>query len=130
MSRPYPVLAQLKTPVKVLGVRVTTGAGKAVDYDLPIQIVPAVTSGMIQGTVYEGTIPQPKMSVQITDSKGQRSQIQTDAQGRFEVSLPIGSATLSVYKKSSQRQATVRVQISAGMQGTTDLHLARGPGGA
>jgi hypothetical protein len=120
-------VAQLKTPVKVLGVRVTTGAGKAVDYDLPIKIVPAVTSGMIQGTVYEGTIPQPHMPVQITDSKGQRTQIQTDAQGRFEVSLPIGSATLSVYKKSSQRQATVRVEISAGTPGTTDLHLARVP---
>jgi hypothetical protein len=116
-------VVQLKTAQQVLDLNLTTSAGKTTSLQVPVRLAVVQNLGTIVGSVFEGTIAQPNLLVNVIDGAGKKFTVQTDQDGKYSLSLTPGKITASVVKKSSQRQAADSVIVERDKTSTLDLHL-------
>jgi hypothetical protein len=118
-------------PVARLDLRVVSGAGKSSNANVPVRLITPKQVGQIGGVVFEGTIPQPHLEIDVTTSDGHLQTIRTDRHGRFDVAVPPGPTLITVRKPASGRQAQKNIDVQANDRASLQLHLMRiPPGGA
>jgi hypothetical protein len=114
-------------PVKV-GAMAVNRVGLATCIYESITIVDqlAAPAGSIAGTVSEGTLPQPRLTVELHDDKNVViATMKTDGQGAFRFDgLKPGNYTVTASKPSSQRQATGAAAVQAAQTTGVALQLS------
>ena len=86
----------------------------------------AAPGGSIAGVVSEGTLPQPRLTVELHDDKNALlATMKTDGQGAFRFDgLKPGNYSVVVAKPSSQRQATGAAAVQASQTTNVALQLS------
>jgi hypothetical protein len=116
--------------VATVSVQFVNGAGltKTVTKQITVEAADpaaAIKPGRVEGTVVEGTQPQPNIEVRLLDDKGKlKDSAKTDMNGKFGFKkVPPGEYFLFCEKPATKREARKRIVVKEGEVEKADLDL-------
>ncbi len=107
-------------------VTTTTGAGKSSTATCQVQIQTLQPVGLVVGTVREGNLAQPGLTVEVAKPRGPSfAQVHTDSSGKYQFALPPGKYVVRAKKTATGRSAESSVTVVELANVTADLQLTQ-----
>lgn len=120
-------LAETAVPITATHPNNDSGWGRL---DAYAAVLPEVTTGSIQGFVYQDGAPAPAAEVTLTNSSGYSFNLVSDGNGRFSLSLLPGQYGLQIAKFGAVPFTHPPINLAAGQNFTVHANLSSLPGGS
>ncbi|QEG40657.1 carboxypeptidase-like regulatory domain-containing protein [Roseimaritima ulvae] len=105
-------------------IKIETGAGKSSHSVCDVQVQTLKPVGLVEGTVLEGSLAQPGLTVEVAKPKGRSfARVQTDPSGKFQFALAPGRYVVKTNKPATGRQAEATITVPDQGHVHADLRL-------